>query len=148
MSNFEQELEDRIMSAAIKDDIYHGCNIHSITEFNSMCQHCNERARQVMVNHLVRLEARVALIEKKWEERLNGNIDTEYNRYSVRGEIGTLADLISPRIDPTSVIKSGSDATPATGNRGTGEREDSVGRRRRRQIFDGSGILHEEGGNQ
>lgn len=126
----------------IRDQIYIGCYMHH-GEFQPTCLDCGICARGIMSEIIVQLETRVTELEKKWEERLNGNLDHEYNRVSVRREV-----YPTDRVDTTGSQSSGSDATPATGDRGVGEREDSVGRRRRRQEFDRLGILHEEGGNQ
>lgn len=139
------------MSETIKELVYHGCFKHGNRgqpHFDPLCNDCGIAARAAMVELMLQQERRITELEKNWEERLNGNFDTEYNSYSVRGEIATLVDNITPRIDPASVIQSGSDATSATGDRRIREWEDPVGRSRRRQIFDGIGILHEEGGDQ
>lgn len=69
----------------------------------------------------------------------------DYNEYTVRGEPESLIDRTT-RVDPRSIIQSPTDASPTGGDREPGQREDSVGRSRRREIFDGLGILHEEGG--
>jgi len=131
-----------------KSLIYRGCFRHR--GFSQLCDDCSNSARAAMVEIIIQQERRIDALEKQWEERLNGNLDTEYNRATLRGEIETLRDPRNPpsRATIASVIKGGP-VTPSTGsNRSVGEREDSVGRRRRRQEFDSLGILHEEGGDQ
>ena len=99
--------------------------------------------------------------------------DTTHNQVTVRGEAaiiqhdieqqklinshaGRLGIFRGPDVEedraiyigPVSTQSSGS-ATPSDGSdRPVIEREDSVGRRRRRQEYDSLGILHEEGGDQ
>ena len=118
-----------------------------------------------MESQIKSLEERVTQLERS--DYADAEIDKEYNQvilgFGAPNQL-TVADAIrlgyikgQPEqwqgyatwdTDQPSPIESGPDATPDRSDREPGEREDSVGRRRRRQIFDGSGILHEEGSSE
>jgi|SRR5688572_3144957 len=97
-------------------------------------------------------------------EEVTDEIDTEYNQVTVRGEAAIIQydieqeQLITGQairlgyfkgpISGTGTVPSGPVAPSDGSDRPAVEREDSVGRRRRRQEYDSLGILHEEGGDQ
>ena len=150
------------MTESLKELIYRGCYKHGgRARYNPLCENCRNSAMAAIVELMLQQERRITELEKKWEERLNGNfkqdsfefgspesigINTEYNKVAVVGEPGSLLNLIS-RSDVASVIQSPVVPTSAGSDQQPVEREDSVGRRRRREIFDNLGILHDEGGD-
>lgn len=114
------------------DPINWDCNLCMELAFAHLCDAINE-------------------LNMKWEERQNEIIKT--NRAAFEKELGIIRgpDVEEDRfidLGPLGVIEGRVDASSDRGDREPGQREDSVGRRRRRQIFDGSGILHEEGSSE
>jgi len=91
-------------------------------------------------------------------------IDKTHNQVTVRGEAAIIQhDIEQSQLTVDQAIRLGyikgpiggtrtessGPVTPSDGSdRSVVEREDSVGRRRRRQEYDSLGILHEEGGDQ
>ena len=115
----------------------------------------------------VRIQKLEQLLNKELTEARRGvtdEFDTEANKVTVRGEAAIIQHdidqsqltvdqairlgYIKGPVSTTGIVEGGALPTPIGSDRPAVEREDSVGRRRRRQEYDGLGVLHEEGGDQ
>ena len=159
------------MTTELRKRVFYGCQRHA-DAYYSGCENCLISTVTRLTDEVERLEKqweerlngnfeqdRFTIIGDSGE-----SIDTEYNRGTFRTEAAIvqydveqekltvdqarrLGYLKGP-ISGIGIEPSGPLSTPVDSNRPVGEREDSVGRRRRRQEFDGLGILPEEGGDQ
>lgn len=85
-------------------------------------------------------------LDPNWRDNVR-KFDDEYNQVTLRGEPGSLVDLIS-KPNPESIIKSGTSAPPVGGDRESWEWEDTLGGRRSREDDHSPGLLHEEGSTE